>query len=119
MTTTNTKTKQKEKFECPKCNEDSIWNFATSRRPAKHGYDKICDQCSEYEAFLDMSDNITDTDLLFHEPIFFQMCCADSVKSGDERFEEFLEYRKKIGKHDPTLENIHKLIFAKMRIDIK
>ena len=108
-----------KKFECPKCHENSIWNFATSRRPAKHGYNKICDQCSEYEALIDYSDNIADTDLLFHEHMFFQMCCADNIKSGDQRFEEFLEFRKKIGKHDPTLEQIDKLIFAKMRCDMQ
>tara|TARA_R110002020_G_scaffold183812_3_gene380268 strand:- start:3490 stop:3849 length:360 start_codon:yes stop_codon:yes gene_type:complete len=107
------------KFQCPKCHKNLIWNFATTRRPAKHGYNAICDQCEKYEALVDYMDNIADTDLLFHEHIFFQMCCADGDKSGDQRFEEFLEYRKKIGKHDPTLENIHKLIFAKMRIDIK
>ena len=103
-----------ETIHCPKCKSDQIWNFATTRRPALESCSKICDQCASHEAFLDMSDNIVESGLLHREYSFFQLCCAGNGKSGDQRFQEFLDFRQKVGKHDPTPKEIDSIILKKM-----
>jgi len=104
-----------EKILCPKCDNQVIWNFAITRRPC--GYEensKICDDCAKREAFVDMSDDITKTGLLHHEYSYFQLSCGNAEKSGDQRFQEFLDFRKRVGKHDPTPKEIDSIILKKM-----
>ena len=104
-----------ETILCPKCHETTPYNFCITRRPS--GYEdnaRICDDCGQREAFVDMSDNIVETGLLHHEYSYFQLCCGNADKTGDERFQEFLEFRKKVGKHDPTPKEISAIIMKKM-----
>ena len=79
-----------ENIHCHKCKSDQVWNFATTRRPANDSASKICDQCANHEAYLDICDNIVESGLLHREYSFFQMCCGGKGKTGHERFEEFL-----------------------------
>jgi len=107
-----------ETIYCHKCKSDQVWNFATTRRPALESCSKICDQCSDHEAFLDMSDNIVESGLLHREYSFFQLCCGGKGKDGHEKFQEFLDFRKKVGKHDPTPKEIDSIILKKMFGDL-
>ena len=105
-----------ENIHCYKCKSDQVWNFATTRRPnTSEETSKICDQCANHEAFLDHSDNITEIEGLLHrEYSFFQLCCGGKGKDGHDRFIEFLEFRKSIGKHDPSEKEIMNLIWVAM-----
>ena len=103
-----------ENIHCYKCKSDQVWNFATTRRPSLESCSKICDECATHEAFLDMSDNIVESGLLHREYSFFQLCCGGKGKTGHERFEEFLQFRKEVGKKDPSPKEIHQIILEKM-----
>ena len=105
-----------EKIHCYKCKSDQVWNFATTRRPnTSEETSKICDQCAEHEAFLDHSDDITEIEGLLHrEYSFFQLCCVGKGKDGHERFQEFLKFRKDLGKNDPSPKEIDSIIWQKM-----
>ena len=39
---------------------------------------------------------------------------VEKEKSGDQRFQEFLDFRKKVGKNDPTPKEIDSIILKKM-----
>ena len=65
-----------------------------------------------------MSDNIVKSGLLHREYSFFQLCCGGKGKEGHERFQEFLDFRKKVGKHDPTPKEIDSIILKKMFGDL-
>ena len=105
-----------ENIHCYKCKSDQVWNFATTRRPnTSEETSKICDQCAEHEAFLDHSDDITEIEGLLHrEYSFFQLCCGGKGKDGHERFQEFLKFRKDLGKNDPSPKEIDSIIWQKM-----
>ena len=101
-------------IHCHKCKTDQIWNFATTRRPSLESCSKICDQCATHEAFLDLSDNIVESGLLHREYSFFQLCCSGGGKSGHEKFVEFLQFRREVGKNDPSPKEIDTIIWKEM-----
>ncbi|MAF36965.1 hypothetical protein CL622_07650 [archaeon] len=105
-----------EEWHCPKCNKDVTGYPALTRRNA--GYEEnanICSKCGEYEAFVDMAEDITDPEQILHwEFSYHQMCCGNATQDGHDEFHNFLKERKKIGKKDPPLWKIEWMIFKKM-----
>ena len=100
-------------WHCPHCNQDVTGFHALSRRNVGYAENaKICSNCGELEAMVDMADDITP--MIHWEFSFHQLCCGNATQDGHEEFHKFLAFRKKIGKHDPSLSEIEWMIFSKM-----
>ena len=100
-------------WTCPKCHLETTDYPAITRRNV--GYpenSEICSNCGELEALVDYADDITP--MIHWEFSFFQMCCGNATQDGHEEFYKFLEFRKRVGKHDPPLWKIEWLIWEKM-----
>ena len=103
----------REAWTCPKCHLETTDYPAITRRNV--GYpenSEICSNCGELEALVDYADDITP--MIHWEFSFFQMCCGNATQDGHEEFYKFLEFRKRVGKHDPPLWKIEWLIWEKM-----
>ena len=103
----------REAWTCPKCHLETTDFPAITRRNA--GYpenSEICSNCGELEALVDYADDITP--MIHWEFSYFQMCCGNATQDGHEEFYKFLEFRKRVGKHDPPLWKIEWLIWEKM-----
>ena len=113
MSTTQTTT-----WTCPHCDKEVTGYPALSRRDNKTD---ICSKCGEIEAFVDMSDSLPEN-IIHWEFRFQQICCGDDKQSGHDVFHKFLQFRKKIGKHDKPLWEIEWLItkamFPKAKYDV-
>ena len=100
-------------WTCPKCHLETTDYPAITRRNV--GYpenSEICSNCGELEALVDYADDITP--MIHWEFSYFQMCCGNATQDGHEEFYKFLEFRKRVGKHDPPLWKIEWLIWEKM-----
>ena len=88
-----------ETWNCPHCEENSTGYPALSRRDNKTD---ICSKCGEIEAFVDMSDCLSD-DFIHWEFRFQQLHCGNDKLDGHDTFHDFLKFRKSIGKNDRPL----------------
>ena len=113
MSTTQTTT-----WTCPHCDKEVTGYPALSRRDNKTD---ICSKCGTIEAFVDMSDSLPDN-VILGEFRFQHIYCGGDKQDGHEVFRKFLQFRKKIGKHDKPLWEIEwlilKTIFPKAKYDV-
>ena len=100
-------------WRCPRCHLETDDFPAITRRNVGYAENsKICSNCGELEALVDWADDITS--MIHWEFSFHQMCCGNATQDGHEEFYKFLEFRKRVGKHDPPLWKIEWLIWEKM-----
>ena len=109
----NEKIESRKLWRCSRCDIETSEFPALSRRNV--GYvenGRLCNSCSELEAWVDMADDITP--MIHWEFRFHQYCCGNATQDGHEEFRKFIAWRKRIGKHDPPLLEIEWMIHKKM-----
>ena len=105
--------RREREITCSKCGKDVIWNYALTRRNC--GYDhnaRICDDCSDTEAIIDMRQSMT-SQMLEWEYSFQLMCGGNADKHGPHEFNKFMIMRKVMGKMDPPLWQVHLIVMQK------